>query len=517
MESKKDIGKALREKLDLLDKNPSDAVWENVNTDLKERRKKRFVFYFLTAAALLTLITISFFTFSNKTQGNSNTINKNTTDEPNTQQLLNTEQHLDAKTDTIFKNQNIRKSKTTTSKKLVLSADEIDEYEIVTRNKVSVKKSKTQIVTKQKTIKNSKEKNSNSATIHKSSPVKKSVQKKTATPVNRKTTASKTNIKSAAAKSNSKKTAAGIYGKNSKKDHRGVVNKTIPNRYPISETSNIPETENSGFGQSISSIALKQDSIQVAADSLKTTIDSIPVKKKRILKPKSETVLQEDSKNDKLHISIFAGPMYYNSLSKKSPLIKNGSDFDKTGSLNLTYGIFLRSMFTETIGLRVGIFRTTAKLTTTVTNTGEQQFVLGQTAIKLNDNFDKVTFNSHFSGASMIDLVQKTAYFEIPVEAYLVLSNENKIGIDAFAGFSTYFMTKDQVSAEAKNINSIDIGTSETMKKVSFGLNIGTTFHYKLNERFRVEAMPIFKYQMKAAPDFNPVMLSLQFGITYGL
>jgi hypothetical protein len=62
MEVKKDIGKAFREKLDSLDRQPSDALWNSISTELDNRKKKKFPFFWLYIATC-TLIGIGVVAF----------------------------------------------------------------------------------------------------------------------------------------------------------------------------------------------------------------------------------------------------------------------------------------------------------------------------------------------------------------------------------------------------------------------------------------------------------------------
>lgn len=47
MEVKKDIGKAFREKLDSLDRQPGDALWDSISKDLDTKKKRKFPFFWL--------------------------------------------------------------------------------------------------------------------------------------------------------------------------------------------------------------------------------------------------------------------------------------------------------------------------------------------------------------------------------------------------------------------------------------------------------------------------------------
>jgi hypothetical protein len=85
MENKKDIGKAFREKLDGLQKSPSNAVWDSIRADLPKKRN-RFLFLFwsnatqvtktLLVVALLALVTTaSYFIYDNYSDANNSDVN----------------------------------------------------------------------------------------------------------------------------------------------------------------------------------------------------------------------------------------------------------------------------------------------------------------------------------------------------------------------------------------------------------------------------------------------------------
>ncbi|WP_431243861.1 hypothetical protein ACQ9BO_04985 [Flavobacterium sp. P21] len=42
MENRTEIGKAIRDRLENLDKNPNDLVWSKIEKDLNRKRKKEF-------------------------------------------------------------------------------------------------------------------------------------------------------------------------------------------------------------------------------------------------------------------------------------------------------------------------------------------------------------------------------------------------------------------------------------------------------------------------------------------
>ena len=47
MESKTEIGKAIKDKLTHLDEAPRDFVWSKIEDDLNKKRRRRFLIWFI--------------------------------------------------------------------------------------------------------------------------------------------------------------------------------------------------------------------------------------------------------------------------------------------------------------------------------------------------------------------------------------------------------------------------------------------------------------------------------------
>jgi hypothetical protein len=73
MENKIDIGQAFREKLNNLDKNPSDLLWEKIEVELNKKKKNRFVFWLFPLLVVLVLSSAGYYFNSGK---NVQSINK---------------------------------------------------------------------------------------------------------------------------------------------------------------------------------------------------------------------------------------------------------------------------------------------------------------------------------------------------------------------------------------------------------------------------------------------------------
>ena len=511
MENKKDIGLAFKEKLNQLKQTPNDAVWQSINNDLDKKRRKRFAFYFISGLAGLAVVWLGLFLADDysdavKSGVPTSVITKKINVSDNELTVL------EQQTDTVFKNKNIRKSKTTTSKKLIQSTAEMDEYEVVTRYKVYVKKRKTATTIRKKVSGKASEKTIKKPTKTTKSRTISVIKNNISSGLKRTKKYSKKNLdlqklqksKTIALTKNTSKTKQ-LKGQNDSEQNKNS-NQNGEQELSNAASKNILALEGSLIKNDTTAI----DSASVA----KIFTDSIPKKQKKLPKPYVEKQ-QESMKNDQIFISIFAGPAYYNAFSKSSA-VTNSGDFDTKGSLNLNFGLYVRAMYSNELGLRLGVVKTDLKYTTTIANGGDNYWTLSRTTL-VNQPVDKEAFNAHFSGKQKIDLIQEMAYLEFPLEAYYVFPGEKATGFDGFAGFSTYFLTRNEVFAKASGVGDLEIGAVSNMNKVVFSLNVGTIWHYDLNEHFRIEAMPFLKYQMKAATGFSPFLFSIQAGLTYKL
>jgi len=505
MANKQDIGSVFKEKLSGKEKLPDHKVWAGINADMEKRRKKKIGFYYFSIAVILGLIALIIASRKSFSEDDKSVDNEPIANE--IEDTLVREANSETQTDTIFKNKKTKRTKTSVSKKLIRSDAEADEYEIVTRYNVIVKKERTTAV---KTTKKTKNKiigtarKTKKSTIVKKPPILKSgVKGKTYFRKKVKTSKAATRriSKSRVKKYSSKKSSDLIFEKN----NDSKPSNEVSNSEVTSVTSSDLEDNSGEIPPLITSDSIKKN------DSIKND------RKKKTLKEYKERIPQTEEKHDKVFFSVYAGPNYYNSFSKSSPIIKNGDDFEKKQTLNFIYGLNVRMMLSENFGFRAGIAKTTVKFSTEISNPGTNSWALANTNVNPENGIDRETFNANFAGAEKIELFQKIDYIEIPVEAYVAIAKKRQIGIDAFAGFSTFLLTSNTVSAKAPSKRTLDLSEAKNIKNISTSLNIGLVFYYSLNPKFDVNVSPVFKYALGAFSDsnFNPFFLSLQAGITY--
>lgn len=517
MENKNEIGKIFKDKLDLLDKKPGDHVWASIENDLNKKRKRRMLFWLIPG--LLTVgiaISTLFFLGTDQEKNNStdtqqkqitisksnSSQNKNSSSETKQKQIvvsesnndqdknksgetkeskdfnsksivskgkpitkLTTEQSSETKT-------TIRKSRTEKlikqSSKLIASTDEYEEYEVVKKYKVIVKKNKTITTTSKKsdtkTIKTSPKKN----TEH--------VGKKV-------TTKRKKTLKS------SKKVPAPKTIKTTDKVDNSDPEKNKPETKPIPDTEKTEE--------------IKRDSIVTQPQ---------PEKKQT---PKREYVKkeypeQENETDAEYSVSVYYGPAIFGTLSNQSTINESFDDVSKSHPITSHYGFYFKTMYGK-YGFKAGIAKINLKISNHLTN-------------QSNINFDNMVLSnsdiySVMQNDDQIRLVQKISYYEIPLEFnYAVKKDDTPYGIEAFTGFSVLISDANQLYLSSNNLKSEGIGSTKDLNKMNLSFNLGLGFNYKLTEKFQLDFNPIFKYYLTAFKGDNeskPYSLSIQSGVTY--
>jgi hypothetical protein len=492
MENKKEIGEIFRTKLSNLDKMPNDNLWSSIEKDLDKRKKRRILFWFIPSIVMIGILSSVMVLNQNRQDTNCDTSSKKETvlAKEKKQKILIQAKKVDKTSKStnsnpvlITKNKSSETSETTTIKKsrteklikqstkLIVSTDEIEEYEVIKKYKVVIKK--TKIVTKIN-------KKSNSKTPIKPNRV---VQK------------------------NSKKgnyTKKGNRLTDTKKTSIATNKKTLDT---INNNENIKKaTENE------SSLLNKK------ADTIKEPLIDGNSKKKTTLKReyKEGSSNYEEELNPDFYLTIFYGPTIFGSLSGDSMINPSFTNLSKSHPITSFYGFYLKTMYNK-IGFRAGISKINLEMSTRL---NKNQMIQNYTNIELNSNTTVVTINNAFNGSEKVDLVQKFSYYELPLEFnYSIQKDESKIGLDVFSGFSVMIRDKNSIYLSSKEIKNLNIGFEKNVASLNISYNIGLNLNYKLNEKFQIDFNPIFKYYLSSFKEKDntskPYSFSIQPGLTY--
>ena len=499
MENRNEIGKMFKDKLELLDKKPSEKLWTSIETDLNKKRKRRVLFWLIPS--VFTAVIATSILFFVQTEQHKNNLghtqekqnippkssiqdkDKSSKNKPNAKSQSGKSvaakggKSQDAKTTigpstetktTIKKSRSEKLIKE--SSKLIASTDEYEEYEVVKKYTLIVKKNK--IFTK----------------THKASTTKttKTSPKKNVISGNKK----KTIVSKKKPTNKGQKTSKIITPTST-----DSINNTIPlkKEIPNEPLANKPET-----------------------DSIKK--DSVIKKPERKQTPKREYVKkdypQQKSETDpEYSVSAYYGPAIFGSLANESTINKSFNDFSKGHPITSHYGFYFKSMYGK-IGFKVGVAKINLKTSTSVNDSSELRYE----NITMN-NYNSVDIDNIITKDGEGKFEQKISYYEMPLEFnYALKKDESPFGMEAFTGFSILILDKNELSFSSESFKDQKIGKLKNLSETNLSFNLGLGFNYKLTEKFQLDFNPIFKYYLTTYNEDNtakPYSLSIQSGVTY--
>lgn len=521
MENKNEIGKLFKGKLELLDKSPSKDIWASIESDLDKKRKRRVLFWLIPILLTTALTTATLFftqvdeiknnpseiapnqtgntpskseikspqktkseianskkiTVNNKIESNPEKLQKvsslpSNASQVNPQQKKTRKQTTRHSSETKITNTKNRTEKLVKqSTKLIVSTDEYEEYEVVKKYKVVIKKNKTVTTT-----------HTNSKKTSLKTPQKKKIA----------TSKKKTNTKK--------------YKKNTQ------TKKVSP--IPASSKEMVKDTINSNSIKKDAeekSIADSQITEPIKKDSIVPKPEKKPTVKREYVKKVYAT--QKKESKPEYFISAYYGPAIFGSLANESTINKTFSDFSKSRPVTSHYGVYFKSMYGK-IGFRVGVAKINLKTSTSVNDPSTLKYE----NITLK-NYNSADINTIIRNDDKGQFEQKISYYEMPLEFnYALKKDENPFGMDAFTGFSILILDDNQLSFSSDSFKNRTIGKIKNLSETNLSFNFGVGFNYKLTKKIQIDFNPIFKYYLNTFNENNtaqPYSLSIQSGATY--
>ncbi len=483
MESKKDIGKLFRENLEQLDYTPSTKVWEQIELDLEEKKKKRrfFIWFFLASLLFCGLIIgVSYATFSG---GNSIT-NKN-----GKENSISNEKEIKRNQAIIAEEENMENSNSKNSiEEKNSNATEVNKENSKTLLNVNTKKNKA-----------GSKNNSHFGNKNKS---------------NQNSALASTSLKDKRKNKNSNS----ILGKNSLKKGLKNSDKLVADAKKIGskETlSNSDEKANTTKNNTTEAIEKRPtiDSLIATTNSKKENKDSKKEKDSLAMKD-SVAEVKEESKEHEIVIAPYYG-LNYNGYFGNFDAISSNTVLEKKAEMRNTFGIMVRWMFGNKLGIQVGAGKINSRYFSTVEKTGSL-FINNQnvdTDIPINE------LNGIFVNETKVKITYESSYIEVPLEAYYTL-RDKKIGFATSFGVSLLFGGKNAVFAESEYIQKMRIGTLSTASSSSFTGNAKLYLFYRITPSLQLDFYPSFQYQIMGNTDssnYSSYFFSIRTGFSYKL
>lgn len=510
MKEKKNIDRLFQEKFKDFEVHPSSSVWKNISKNQKEKNDRKIIPLWWKlggiAAALLLLFGLGILTTNYTTPADS------------IPALVNQENDL-------------KNSEANSSPKIELNQDNTSAKEVSDFVEVEDPESNASQEVGSPNL------HDPNTTLATSTKTKRSFNNKerVASPKVSVGTQESNRNKVAVSNNTSESTATIAYNKNNRFDSTIITKEEDASG---SENINI-KTGISGTSEKIASIDTPtNEKIKATENTLSQEKDLVAEAEKIAANKDEEEFLsenpldQEIKRTDRWGIGAVAAPVYYGDFggSGIDPAFK---DNDKSGNVNLSYGVQISYAVSPKLKVRTGVSNIDLSY-----NTNELIFSVGGTrsrelkGVSFSQNGSSVTIadkndqsvrqtssvlpglSNEFSNGS---IQQRLNYIEVPVEAVYTVSDK-RLGIAVIGGLSTLLLNDNEVLLLSDDLNT-SLGTSNSANDVSFTTNIGLGLDYKVTEDFKFNLEPALKYQINgfdnSAGEFKPYYLGVYTGISY--
>lgn len=555
MEAKKDIGKAFREKLDSLDRQPNDALWGAISQSLDEKeKKKKFPFFWLYILSCTVIgITAIAFVLSNLAGSNKNN------PEIKPDGIENTISAGSSVTDeTSVSEKNSAKGAHQSNK--LSAGDSTESASSVSIDKnaankknggvsASVQKNKT---SQSKSLQSNPQHNSaenesfatgntqNSRTKNRKQSSKSGVASiagatQTAGNSNSKQSQSYTQTATKNARSSGNTTLPTDSGNNSNNDSNDSVNKTISanttiNVEPTSDDSNTSASGKDNTTSAIDTKTIGKLNTLTATDSTKTVVDSL----KTPIADTKEDEKKEDRKDSippvpfkKFSVFAYGGPSYFTFPDRTIATDSTTSGINTKSTTR--FGVLFGYRFSNKLSIRAGV--SSYKLKQSASGIKLNYAMSGGSStdpaqLIPTPDFTWIDYQQPFGTNSgviistlgdnyqaIINIARELSYIEIPLEIGYNLFDK-RFGVDVFGGGSMLLLNKNKVTAYNEN-GQMYLGEWNAAAKTSFAGTLGLGLHYKFTPSLQLNAEPVFNYYFNTYKDSKPYSFTFRLGLQY--
>jgi hypothetical protein len=511
MSEKKNIENLFREKFNDFEVVPDEQIWNNIESQLKEKREKRRIIpFWWKLSGIAASLVLGFLITDNLFLS-----------EP----TLRIDQNKVANQD---KNTVIEKSSNGSASeneiKQIKTAVKVTEASSGKGNKVEKILSNENYVVS--------EKNSGNGSEGLVYAIEKKTRRNSLTSL-KKHTLSKSGIKTNAAFTDVNEQIANVDSReketianentamlnNKEKPLSKNANSAIATAFD-SNLSNTKNTEN---------LIIAENNTEAIKNSDTTKIALVSNALEELLNEK-ETKKKAGPKLNRWQIATNVAPIYFSSTSGGSPLDSRFESNDKDFEPSYSYGLGINYALNKKWSIKTGVnslayeYNTNGVVIYQNVNAREMQHVnsnlqgsLLQVENKSNSDTQEVTLNAGIVEKFDGSINQKMGYIEIPVEiGYKII--DKKFGVEVITGISSLLLNENSVSVVSSG-QSITIGEANNLNDFHFSGNLGIGFRYLFWKSFNANVNPMFKYQINTfntdSGNFKPYIFGLYTGISY--
>ncbi|WP_116786936.1 outer membrane beta-barrel protein [Flavobacterium psychrotrophum] len=551
MENKKDIGQAVRSKLDGLQSQPAPAVWESIRTDLDSRKQPRHFPLWLSVVTvvgvLAVFITLGYvfglipYPDNPLNVREQNVENTNAGNDKNDESVNTSIVHLgDDKSqetgNSASENENGGTNNTENETNGIINPDETTARKQKSINSANKRNDSSALAGKDAIGTN---KDDTTGEINTAGSGKTLKENKSGKKVNNalakagrndsSRTRNDNNIQGVSKQKHSKRNS-----KSSTNHQQSVAGSYIKKNVSTASESNASAdaiNKNVSKQASTTEISTNNEELTIVKENATATtssektepavIDSLAIAKVNDSLKKTDKNLTDEKKNDnntndgykQFYAYAYAAPTAFRYPSGKSLLDPKLNGNKTSSKVTFNYGAFLGYKVSDRFEIRAGIAITrTEQETSGVASDTTGSIIPPYTGIEYDNGVSNETLATRFD-AQPFTITQKTQFTEIPVEVAYRLTGE-QWGIKVIAGLSIIHISKNELMAH-DNLNGVFLGSLKNTSATSFSAGLGAGLYYKLSPSLQINAEPFVKYYVNTFTAAKPISFSLRIGIQY--
>lgn len=552
MERNNEIGKLIKDSLTSFEVSPNDDLWNKIEADLKQEKKRKAMplWYYISALGTFAII-LTFFSqifaindkfvntnnqnqkinqsdntsqandthhyyvpksnrnenhfksdYFSKKYTNSNTTNSKTDFKVNNTDSSSRTEYLQNFAKSIFDKENITKDEKLNNKKSIKSKlNKNGSHSLLDKPRAEqevrikyIEYKNKKIVDKSKTIKVIKE-TKDYTTIEVVDKYTVRLYKK-----NFKNEFKKNYNTQKTILTRSKTKHKDNYASLKKKNNNILTNKHLNNQVSDS-VINKKITSNDSF----KSIEQKTTDLDGLDSVLKKQIKTKNNIKKNAKKKDSLIEIIENKRNKTWSFTPFIASSLVKDFKNESIIGSHFDNLKNKSKLTLNYGLYL-SYRNNKYSFRTGMIKNKIFVSTDLNN-----FEGSFSDINLNDDFNYKTPSSYNES----NLNQIIEYYEIPLEVTYTFKEYKRFSFDAIIGGSYLFIDKNDVYLVNASGDKTNIGSANKIINQNLSINTGIITKYKINNSLFLIVSPMFKSYLKLPS--NKIFSTYQFTIQTGL
>jgi hypothetical protein len=250
----------------------------------------------------------------------------------------------------------------------------------------------------------------------------------------------------------------------------------------------------------------------------------------------AEVTQNEETKEDKIvnnkwSVSPVLGILTSQSFTKTSAIDSNFNENNVSSPGTISYGISFAYEINEKLSLKSGIQVQNMSFDTenvvlvsnsTVSNNLENiSFSSADNFLYISplgtEEFDAILANNS-ANSNEATLEQDFNYIEFPLELKYQLFSSGNIETSLISGFSTLFLTENNITANSSNFNE-KIGEANNLNNINFSANLGIDVEFNLSKKVKLNINPMLKTQLNTfstnSTNFKPYIIGIYSGFRY--